>query len=209
MPRPLTLRIAEIFASVQGEGLRQGEPTLFIRAAGCNLRCRFCDTKDAWSGGTALPVAEIVRRLSGLRERFPADWVCLTAGEPLFQGVGPLVRALKRAGLKVQVETNGRRFRALGADWITVSPKPHSYAVRREYRRSAAEVKLVVSRELTFDVLLRLRRLFPEKTPIILQPESRRARSKARGMKLLERGLRAGLKNVRLMAQAHKELGLR
>jgi organic radical activating enzyme len=209
MPRPPTLKIADVFASVQGEGLRQGEPTLFVRTAGCDLRCRFCDTKDAWRGETALPVAEIVRRLSRLRKRFPADWVCLTGGEPLLQAVGPLVRALKSAGLRVQVETNGRRFRALDADWITVSPKPPSYAVRREYRRSAAEVKLVVSRELTFDVLLRLRRLFPEKTPIILQPESRQARSKARGMRILESGLRAGLKNVRLMAQAHKELGLR
>ncbi|RPI99013.1 MAG: 7-carboxy-7-deazaguanine synthase QueE, partial [Candidatus Aminicenantes bacterium] len=50
MLRPPTLKTIEIFASVQGEGLRQGEPTIFVRLAGCNLRCGFCDTKRAWRG---------------------------------------------------------------------------------------------------------------------------------------------------------------
>lgn len=209
MPRPPTLRIAEIFASVQGEGLRQGEPTLFVRTAGCDVRCRFCDTKYAWRGGAVLTAGDILRRLARLRDRFRADWVCLTGGEPLLQDIGPLVRAIKSSGLKVQVETNGRRYRPLDADWVTVSPKPPSYAVRREYRRAAAEVKLVVGRELTYEIFRRLRLVFPDKTPVILQPESRRAGSAARGLKILERGLQAGLKNVRLMAQAHKELGLR
>ena len=50
MPQPPTLKISEIFPSIQGEGLRQGEPTIFVRFAGCNLRCTFCDTKYAWTG---------------------------------------------------------------------------------------------------------------------------------------------------------------
>ncbi len=209
MPPPATLKISEIFASVQGEGLRQGEPTLFVRTAGCNLRCRFCDTKRAWKGGAVLSVEDIRRRLRRLRERFPADWVCLTGGEPLLQDIAPLARALKREGLKIQVETNGSLYRRLDADWLTVSPKPPSYAVRREYRRLAAEVKIVVSRDLTFDVLRRLRRIFPRRTPLLLQPQSRRKESAAEGLRLLGLSLRAGMKNIRLAVQAHKELGLK
>lgn len=209
MPPPPTLRISEIFASVQGEGLRQGEPTLFVRTAGCDLRCRFCDTKTAWKGGAPMTVGDILGRLARLRERFPAAWVCLTGGEPFLQDIGPLVAALKREGLRVQVETNGRHYRALDADWRTVSPKPPSYAVSREYRRLAAEVKIVVTRELTFEVLRRLRGFFPPATPLILQPQSRRKWSAAKGLRLLGGSLRAGLKNIRLMAQSHKELGLK
>lgn len=203
------LRISEIFASVQGEGLRQGQPTLFVRLAGCDLRCRFCDTKTAWKGGKSLTVEAVARRLRRLRKRFPADWVCLTGGEPLLQDIGPLAAALRKEGLKIQMETNGRHDCRPDVDWLTVSPKPPSYLVRRECRRLAEEVKIVVTRDLTFDVVRRLRRQFPKRTPLVLQPQSRRKWSAAKGLRLLGRGLQAGLKNLRLMTQAHKELGLR
>ncbi len=157
MRRPPTLKTIEIFASVQGEGLRQGEPTLFVRAAGCNLRCSFCDTKTAWKGGWLLTVEDIIVRLRRLRRSYPAEWVCLTGGEPLLQDVKALVAALKKEGWKVQVETNGTIPCRLAVDWLTVSPKPPSYPLRREYRNRAREVKLVVSRELTFEVIRRLR----------------------------------------------------
>jgi len=209
MPPPPTLKISEIFASVQGEGLRQGQPTLFVRLTGCDLRCRFCDTKTAWKGGKRLTVETVALRLRRLRKRFPADWVCLTGGEPLLQDIGPLAAALKREGLKIQIETNGRHACRLDVDWLTVSPKPPSYLVRRECRRRAEEVKIVVTRNLTFDVVRRLRGEFPKRTPLVLQPQSRRKWSAAKGLRLLGRGLQAGWKNIRLMTQAHKELGLR
>ncbi|MBN2198314.1 MAG: 7-carboxy-7-deazaguanine synthase QueE [Candidatus Aminicenantes bacterium] len=209
MPPPPTLKISEIFASVQGEGLRQGQPTLFVRLTGCDLRCLFCDTKRAWKGGKRLTVEAIVRRLRRLRERFPADWVCLTGGEPLLQDIGPLAAALKREGLKIQLETNGRHDRGLDVDWLTVSPKPPSYLVRPGLCRRAAEAKIVVTRDLTFDVVLRLRNRFPKRAPLILQPQSRRKWSAAKGLRLLGRSLQAGVTNIRLMVQAHKELGLK
>jgi len=99
-PRP-TLRIAEIFPSLQGEGLRQGEPTIFVRFAGCTLRCDFCDTKYAWKGGREMSPGEVTEAVKGLRARFPAGWVSLTGGEPFLQNLRPLVRLLRKAGLKI------------------------------------------------------------------------------------------------------------
>ena len=209
MPQPPTLRTAEVFASLQGEGLRQGEPTLFVRLAGCRLRCRFCDTQSAWTGGTFLSVRDIVSRLSRIRKDYPASWVCLTGGEPLGQDVGGLARALKKEGYKIQVETNGLFYQRLPVDWYTVSPKPKAYAVRQEYRRRAREVKLIVTRDLTLDIVQRMRRDFPENIPILLQPQSMEQWSMAKSLKLISRGLQAGLSNLRFSLQVHKVLGLR
>ena len=204
MRRPPTLKTIELFASVQGEGLRQGEPTIFVRLAGCNLRCSFCDTKRAWARGRAQSAAEIVDEVRALWRRFPARWVCLTGGEPLRQHVAPLVRALRRAGLAVQIETNGTLAPRPAADWYTVSPKPPAYAAHPAFRRKAREVKLVVSRDLADDTLRAVRRAFPIATPIILQPQSNAAWSMRKATKLLEEASRQGLVNIRVGLQLHK-----
>ncbi len=203
------MKIAEVFASVQGEGLRQGEPTLFIRLAGCNLRCPFCDTKRAWSGGRDATTAHLIRRLTALRCGFPASWVCLTGGEPLLQNLSGLVSGLRARGFKVQVETNGTLFQPVSFDWITLSPKPGSYSYHPRWRRRAQEIKLVVSRELTYAVVERLRGEFPAGTPILLQPESNRKDSRDKALRLLRRSLKANLPNVRLTLQLHKIYKLR
>ncbi len=208
LPRP-TLRIAEVFPSVQGEGLRQGEPTLFVRLAGCNLRCSFCDTKYARTGGEMRTRDSVVAEVRRIRLDFPADWVCLTGGEPLLQDISGLVRDLKKEGLKVQVETNGTVDRLLPVDWYTVSPKPKDYFYQLRFRKSAREVKLVASRELDLDVVRRLRKEFPQETPIILQPESNRLVSARRAMSILERCLREGLTNIRLSCQLQKVLKIK
>jgi 7-carboxy-7-deazaguanine synthase len=207
-PRP-TLEIVEIFPSIQGEGLRQGEPTVFVRLAGCNLRCAFCDTKRAWRPGRRLTVEEIVSRVRDVRRPFAAAWVSITGGEPFLQDMRPLVRRLRNEGLKVQVETNGRRHYPLTLDWLTVSPKPPGYRTALELRRRAREVKLIVSRDLDLAVVARVRRSFPAATPVILQPESNRLWSRRQALALLEAALAAGLRNIRLGLQLHKILGLR
>ena len=209
MPRPPTLKISEIFASFQGEGARQGEPTIFVRLAGCNLACGFCDTKSARRGGRPVSVAAIVARVAGLRNRFPAEWVCLTGGEPMLQDIGPLVSALRKAGFRVQIETNGTIFRPIPADRITLSPKPPGYAFDPSFRRRAAEVKLVVSRDLSLADVAGVRNSFPAATPVFLQPESNAAWSRARAARLAAAALRAGLRNVRLSVQLHKVYGMR
>ncbi len=209
MPQPPILKITEIFSSVQGEGLRQGEPTLFIRFAGCNLKCSFCDTKYAWKEGHPYSVAQVLDETKKKLQDRPARWICLTGGEPLMQDIADLTQKLKKAGFKIQIETNGTQYRTLPVDWYSVSPKPDDYDVRAEYREKANEVKIVVTRKLRLESILRLRKMFPEKTPLLLQPQSNKKWSKKLGMRLLEQSLKAGVKNIRFSVQLHKILGLR
>jgi 7-carboxy-7-deazaguanine synthase len=208
MPRPPTLKIVEVFASLQGEGERQGLPTIFVRLAGCNLRCRFCDTKRAWTGGRRVSTEAVAAEVLRLRDRLGAGWACLTGGEPLLQDVAPLARRLRAEGFRVQVETNGRLERRVPADWWTVSPKPPGYRTRPVYKRRAAEIKLVVSRELTFAAVRRVRRAFPAEAPLRLQLESNSRASLERTLDFLERAAKDGLPNVRLGIQLHKILRL-
>lgn len=98
------LRITEIFHSLQGEGRSAGCPTVFIRLSGCPLRCSYCDTRYAFTGGEWLGVGEILERAAGLG----ASYVCVTGGEPLAQkGVDELLSALCDAGYQVSLETSG------------------------------------------------------------------------------------------------------
>jgi 7-carboxy-7-deazaguanine synthase len=209
MPPQPTLRIVEVFPSLQGEGLRQGEPTIFIRLAGCNLKCSFCDTKYAWRGGTDLSISDIMAKVETIRRRFPVRWVCLTGGEPFLQDLRPLVRLLKKEKLKIQVETNGTLYYRLSADWFSISPKPKSYSFRPEFRTLADEVKLVVSKELTAKIIARMRAAFPPNVPILLQPQSQRRWSQERAVRFFQKACSAGLDNIRVSIQLHKILKLR
>jgi 7-carboxy-7-deazaguanine synthase len=209
MPQQHILKITEIFPSIQGEGLRQGEATIFIRLSGCNLRCSFCDTKYAWEQGQQYSVARVLEEVRKIRKSFPAQWVCLTGGEPLLQDINGLTKALKKEGLKIQVETNGTLYRTLPVDWYSVSPKPDKYDCRPEYRDKAKEVKIIITKNLDLDAIRRLRMRFPKKIPVLLQPQSNRKWSMNLGMKLIRQALKAGLHNIRLSAQLHKIFGVR
>jgi 7-carboxy-7-deazaguanine synthase len=209
MRPPPTLKTIEIFASVQGEGLRQGEPTIFVRLAGCNLRCGFCDSKKAWAAGREMSVARIVDAVDRLRRDLPTTWVCLTGGEPLAQNVRPLILGLQARGFRVQIETNGTFPPAPLADWHTVSPKPPDYGIHPGFKKKAREVKLVVCRGLGLDDIRTVRAAFPATVPVILQPQSNAAWSIRKVAGLLEAASRAGLAGIRLSVQLHKVYGLR
>jgi 7-carboxy-7-deazaguanine synthase len=209
MPQPPILRITEIFPSIQGEGLRQGEPTIFVRLTGCNLNCSFCDTKYAWKGGKPHSAARVLEEVKKIKRGFPVDWVCLTGGEPLLQDISELVKRIKKEGFKIQVETNGILYRDLPVNWYSVSPKPEKYDYRPEYREKTKEVKIIVIKELNIAPIRRLRKEFPQKIPILLQPQSNRKWSMSLGMKLINQAIKEGLKNIRLSCQLHKIYGLR
>jgi 7-carboxy-7-deazaguanine synthase len=116
------MRIAEIFKSVQGEGLLTGTESVFVRASGCNLRCWFCDTPYAsWQPeGQDLSVEEICDEV----RRRGLDHVVLTGGEPmLFAELIPLTRKLHAAGLHITVETAGTLYLPVTCDLMSISPK--------------------------------------------------------------------------------------
>jgi 7-carboxy-7-deazaguanine synthase (Cx14CxxC type) len=131
--------VKEIFYTLQGEGANAGIPAVFCRFAGCNLWsgreqdrasavCRFCDTEfvgtDGTGGGRVDTPAELVRALrSVLPSGATPGLVVCTGGEPLLQLDSPLVEAMRNAGFRVAIETNGTQQAPAGIDWICVSPK--------------------------------------------------------------------------------------
>lgn len=99
-----SLRISEIFLSIQGESRSVGLPTVFVRLTGCPLRCVWCDTAHAFTGGTRLDLDEIVETI----ESFGISRVCVTGGEPLAQpAVYQLLDCLVDRGHEVSLETSG------------------------------------------------------------------------------------------------------
>ncbi|MBP5499677.1 MAG: radical SAM protein [Bacteroidales bacterium] len=113
------MKVNEIFYSLQGEGHYTGTPAVFVRFAGCNLRCWFCDTE--FETGEEMSEDEIVRALA----QFPSRYVVLTGGEPTLQLTASLCDKLHANGYYLMMETNGTHELPEGChvDWITCSPK--------------------------------------------------------------------------------------
>ncbi|MDB2410267.1 7-carboxy-7-deazaguanine synthase QueE [Pseudomonadales bacterium] len=99
-----TLRLTEIFCSLQGESSWVGLPTVFVRLTGCPLRCVYCDTSYSFHGGESLPMDEVLSRI----ESYQTQHVCVTGGEPLAQkSCINLLKTLCDKGYKVSLETSG------------------------------------------------------------------------------------------------------
>ena len=146
--RMKTFRVNEIFYSLQGEGRNTGRAAVFIRFAGCNLRCPFCDTEfDSYQEMTS---EQILAAISD----YPARLVVLTGGEPTLQVDEQFVELLHSYNYLVAMESNGTRPAPFNLDWLTVSPKEFSEGVVvRERERTPDEIKVV----------------FDEDTPAVLQ----------------------------------------
>jgi len=139
--------IAEVFASIQGEGQFTGVPSAFVRTSGCNLRCWFCDTPEtSWRPrGEHREWQDVAREVAGLE----CPHVVVTGGEPMLQpGVVPLTRELRERGYVVTIETAGTVDSAVEADLMSISPKlgnstPRddlTWANRHNARRDAPQV---------------------------------------------------------------------
>ena len=131
------LRIAEIFTSIQGEGIWVGTPSTFVRVSGCNLRCAWCDTPYAsWNPeGPTLDLTAII-------DQVPADvsHVVITGGEPmLFDPVTELATALADRGHVITIETAGTVFRDLPCHLMSISPKMSNSTPTEEPWRSRHE----------------------------------------------------------------------
>lgn len=151
-------RVNELFYTLQGEGYHTGRAAVFVRMAGCNLRCPFCDTQfDSYQPMTA---SDIVAAAC----HHPSRFVVLTGGEPTLQVDSSLVDALHAEGFFVAMESNGTRPAPDNLDWLTVSPKG-TVAVDR-----CDEVKLVFTKAMADDFTLVDAQSLPAASHHFLQP---------------------------------------
>lgn len=131
---PLIIRVAESFHSLQGEGPSAGTPAHFLRLQGCDVGCRWCDTKYTWdaAGGTE---CDAVEALAALRARGEADLLVITGGEPLAHpGIAALLRESLARWARVEVETSGTIAPPFAHERLhyNVSPKLPSVTPRWE-----------------------------------------------------------------------------
>jgi organic radical activating enzyme len=188
------LSMAEVFYSVQGEGTWTGTPAVFVRLAGCNLACDFCDTD--YSTKFYASVDEVVDRVRAAGGDCPT--VVLTGGEPLAQTQTPaLIEALRRDGRRVHIESNGTIYASLPEDvWLCVSPKER---LDRRMAARANEAKLIVDRRVPEEHLP----YFEDKPVILLQPEGNKPRNVALALDYVK----AHPHRFRLSLQTHKFIG--
>lgn len=143
-------RINEIFYSIEGEGERVGEATIFVRFAGCNLQCPWCDTSYHPTIRHRYTASDLLAhiRVEGWKGR----WICLTGGEPMMQDSAALCTALREAGYRVHLETNGTYpIPPEIFNYVTISPKmqadvPHDrWPFLPENEAVADEFKYVIT----------------------------------------------------------------
>lgn len=121
------LYVNEIFEAPQGEGYFTGRMAIFLRFAGCNLACHFCDTKYAWKKKEYWTPQRLMDKIK--IEHYKLKFIVLTGGEPMtqdYEALKKFIYLLKDAGYIVAMETNGVKSvnkKDLGIDWLTVSPK--------------------------------------------------------------------------------------
>lgn len=173
-----SLRISEIFHSLQGESTRVGLPTVFVRLTGCPLRCHWCDTAYAFSGGEVLALEDILRRVAA----YDCPTVCVTGGEPLAQPAClSLLSALCDAGHAVSLETSGALdIRAVDARVSRIvdlkAPASGEDARNRwenlDHLRPHDEIKIVLASRADYDwavAACRQHRLFG-RCPVLFSP---------------------------------------
>lgn len=190
------LQLAEIFYSLQGEGTWTGTPAVFVRLAGCNLSCTFCDTDYALKFLASVDeVVETVRR-----EGRGCRTVILTGGEPLAQrDSAALIAALRADGRRVHIESNGTLATDLPDDvWLTVSPKER---LSPAMAGRADEAKLIVDGRVPLEWIS----AFGPRTRLFLQPEG----NKPDNVALAVAAAKDDPERLRLSLQTHKFIGVR
>jgi len=135
----MNLNVNEIFYSLQGEGGRSGEASVFIRLTRCNLRCSFCDTEFDW--GTDKSLEEIYQDIAG----YPCRWIIWTGGEPTLQLTEEVIAFFKEKGYQQAIESNGTRQIPASLDYIVCSPK-ENYDQVKQLNPVVDEIRLPIKK---------------------------------------------------------------
>ena len=160
--------LMEDFYTIQGEGAHTGRAAYFIRLAGCDVNCWWCDVKDSWDAEKhpSCSVKEIVQRVLDSK----AEFVVITGGEPLLHNLEPLTIRLKQEGLLVHIETSGSSPLSGSLDWITLSPKRFKKPLDEVFPY-VDELKVVVLTNKDLQWAIDNANKCPEGTLLLLQPE--------------------------------------
>jgi 7-carboxy-7-deazaguanine synthase len=158
----------EMFYSLQGEGYHQGKAAFFIRLAGCDVGCVWCDVKDSWDASKhpQLSIDEIVNAALA----HPSKIAIVTGGEPLLHKLDPLTTALKTAGFQTHIETSGSSPLSGQWDWICLSPKKFKFPLE-ESVAAASELKVVVFNKSDIDWAESFEKRVSPNCKLYLQPE--------------------------------------
>ncbi|MCH2235487.1 MAG: 7-carboxy-7-deazaguanine synthase QueE [Crocinitomicaceae bacterium] len=135
------LPIMEMFYSLQGEGFHSGKPAFFIRLAGCDVGCVWCDVKESWNAGDheELSIDHIISEV----EKAKADFVVITGGEPAMYDLNNLTNQLHNIGCYIAIETSGAYELNGTFDWVCLSPKKFKPPTISNYKL-AQELKVIV-----------------------------------------------------------------
>jgi len=163
-----TLPVMEAFYTIQGEGFHQGKASYFVRLAGCDVGCVWCDVKESWDidKHPRISIREIVREA----ETFPGRMAVVTGGEPLMHDCTALTNALHEAKFTTNIETSGAWPLSGSWDWICLSPKKFK-APLPGIIPFAHELKVVVYNKSDFDWAEKYAALVNPSCKLFLQPE--------------------------------------
>ena len=162
------LPVMEIFYTIQGEGIHQGHAASFIRFAGCDVGCVWCDVKESWDATKhpLMKVEDIVLAVAA----DPSDLVVVTGGEPLMYHLDELTTQLHSAGKKIHLETSASNKWSGSWDWVCISPKKFKSPVP-ENLQHANELKVVIYHPSDFEWAEKFADQVSENCKLILQPE--------------------------------------
>tara|TARA_Y100000389_G_scaffold186577_1_gene207073 strand:+ start:6493 stop:7143 length:651 start_codon:yes stop_codon:yes gene_type:complete len=163
----LKLPIMESFYTIQGEGYYSGSAAYFIRVAGCDVGCHWCDVKESWDSNIH-PVISINMLVDNAVKH--SKMVVITGGEPLMWNMNPLTKLLKQNGIKVHVETSGSNTLTGSWDWICLSPKKRKPPSDEVYLR-ANELKVIVFNKHDLIYAEEQSKKVNKKCILFLQPE--------------------------------------
>jgi len=162
------LPLMEAFYTVQGEGYHQGKAAVFIRLAGCDVGCHWCDVKESWNAADypLVPIDEIVDRI----RPFESDIVVVTGGEPLMYNLDLLTSHLKSAGFRTHIETSGTHKLSGDWDWVCLSPKKFKESLTPIFN-IADELKVIVYNKSDFKWAESFKGKIKTACKLYLQPE--------------------------------------
>jgi organic radical activating enzyme len=196
-----SLPVVETFFSVQGEGAWMGTSAFFIRLAGCDVGCPWCDTKISWNAKPH-PQITITDLVTSAIAANPAI-VIITGGEPLMHNLTALTQQLKLQGLQVHLETSGSHPFSGEFDWVTFSPKQFKHPHASIYKQ-ASELKVVIKDQSDLGWAEENAAKLPSNLVKYLQPEWETFSSKDLVLQYV-----LTHPNWRVSLQTHKLLGVR